>query len=230
MFCFIYRMETVNVSIVETVCTVNSAPMYEVCLDTSERVFFIAPPTPYPSDMICYWNIPEPDTGIYVSLTGRGIHQVSGSCDDRLMIQSDAFNEDLVTCGNSQGLPAVINNDFLQSGVETFFVSNAANEGVGFEMLVAYFDPPVGKVYIYIYNTVTECTLNLGCVHCSSKSVHLLRFYREMQSYSQESALIQQTFGGPGKTLLLQLKAVYAEPSTHPLQLCKCTGSPLEKY
>ena len=129
------------------VCNVDPVPIHEVCLSISERVFFIASPTPYPNNTLCYWNIPEPGSGIYISLTARGIHQVSGNCDDKLMIQSDNFNEDLVTCGNSQGLPAVINNDFLGNGVETFFVSNATNEGVGFEMLVAYYDPPVSKVY-----------------------------------------------------------------------------------
>lgn len=62
------------------------------------------------------------------------------------MIRSDAWEEDLVTCGMSQGLPAMINNDVLQNGVETFFVSSASDEGAGFELLIVYIDLPVSKV------------------------------------------------------------------------------------
>lgn len=141
----------------EKVCTVGSVPLYQTCLNTTERVFILASPTVenmYPSSVICYWNIPEPasgpNTGIYLSLTARDIQQVSGSCDDKLMIHSDAWSDDLVTCGMSHGLPAVINNDFLQHGVETFFVSNETDERMGFELLVVYSDPPVSKVCITI--------------------------------------------------------------------------------
>lgn len=167
--CFIHRTETVTteVPITEKVCTVGPVPLYQKCLNTTERVFILASPllnNTYPSDVICYWNIPEPasgpNTGIYLSLTARDIHQVSGSCDDKLMIHSDAWSDDLVTCGMSHGLPALINNDFLQQGVETFFVSNASKEEMGFEMLVVYIDPPVSKVRIQHCNcTCTKCTL-----------------------------------------------------------------------
>ena len=162
--CRIHRPVTVNVPINAKVCTVGSEPLYEGCLNTTERVFIISSPElngTYPSNVICYWNIPEPasgsDTGIYLSLTGRDIYQVSGmDCDDRLMIHSDAFDEDLVTCGMSHRLPADINNDFLRSGVETFFVSNASNERAGFEILIVYIDPPINKVY----SIVTVCALD----------------------------------------------------------------------
>ena len=142
------------VPIVAKFCTVGPVPLYEKCINTSEQVFIIASPSlnnSYPSNVICYWNIPEPvsgqDTGIYLSLTARDIHQLSSvECDDKLMIHSDAWEEDLVTCGMSQGLPAMINNDVLQNGVETYFVSNALDEGAGFELLVVYIDPAVCKV------------------------------------------------------------------------------------
>lgn len=145
-----------NQPIIMNECTVDSEPLYEGCLDTTERVFIISSPKlngTYPSNIICYWNIPEPasgsDTGMYLSLTGRDIHQLSGlDCDDRLMIHSTDWDEDLITCGMSHRLPAMINNDVLQSGVETFFVSNELNEGAGFELLIVYIDPPISKVRI----------------------------------------------------------------------------------
>ena len=190
------------------VCTVDSESLYEVCLNTSERVFIISSPRlngAYPSDVICYWNIPEPasgsDTGIYLSLTGRDIHQVSGlDCDDRLMIHSEAWEEDLVTCGMSHRLPAMINNDVLQSGVETFFVSNASNEGAGFELLVVYIDPPISKVCSIVTNCAcTGYTPSLLLYIRLSLNLH----YRGLR-YFQEPATTQWTSGPPGRTMLLQ--------------------------
>ena len=132
------------------VCQCNPTPVMQGCLDSNISAFIIESPNKtcskekmYPSNIVCHWNLPEADQ-IYMHLLKQDIegnpNDGTVGCKDKLIMKSEDWNEDLVTCGSPPATrPASkIYNSVHSESPNVFFSSDDMEEAYGFQILLVY--------------------------------------------------------------------------------------------
>ena len=141
---------TKEVPITEKRCIVNSTVVYSDCIADNDTIFVVKTPNltdTGPTPIACFWNTPdlEASAQIYVDTLMMDIQgNPSSSCDDKLIIESDAVSEDRVACGTAD--QPVFYNELVNNRLDPFFLTNNTASRTGAELLFVHYKLPTRKV------------------------------------------------------------------------------------
>lgn len=138
------------------VCQCDPSPVMQRCLDSNQNAFIMESPKTcsqgkkrYPSNIVCHWNLPQADQ-VYMHVLKQDIegnpNDGALGCKDKLVMKSESWDENLVTCGNPPTTrPAgKIYNSIHSETPSVFFYSDDMEEGYDFQILFVYLSRKVG--------------------------------------------------------------------------------------